>query len=89
MVAVLAAAGAVVTAADLNQAAAHETIASLAVPPDGCRGVRIDVTDPASVAECFADAAASGSAAEIVVNCAGIDLSGSGDGPLHEVSLQI
>lgn len=89
VVAALAAAGAMVTAADLNLEAAHETIAGLAAPPAGCRGTRIDVTDPTSVTECFADAAAGGSAAEIVVNCAGVDLSGAGDGPVHNVPLRI
>ena len=86
VVASLAAAGAVVIAADLEQDSAQDSIARLSAPPAGSRGTFLDVTDDASVAQCFALAEAAGGPAEIVVNCAGVSLGDSGDGAAHEVS---
>lgn len=85
VVAALAAEGAVVIAGDTNLDAAQGSIDSLPLVAAGSRGVLMDVTDAASIADCLATASATGPAPEIVVNCAGVSLEEAGDGPLHEV----
>ena len=89
VVAAVAAEGAVVIAGDVNLDAAQGSIDSVPLGAAGSRGVFLDVTDTASIADCLATASANGSAHEIVVNCAGVSLEEAGDGPLHEVPPEI
>lgn len=88
VVAALAAEGVAVVAGDVNAKAAQTSINSLQAVPEGSTGVFLDVTDAASIRDCFVTASANGSPPEIVVNCAGVSLEEAGDGPTHEVSTE-
>lgn len=69
----LAAAGATVVAVDLDEAAAKETVAQLGA---GHHAYAVDVSDPAAMAELAATVAREHGVPDVVVNNAGIGMSG-------------
>jgi NAD(P)-dependent dehydrogenase (short-subunit alcohol dehydrogenase family) len=66
----LAAAGAVVTVADVNGDLAADTAAEISAAGNTARPAAVDIADPARCATLVADAAASGPFPDLLVNCA-------------------
>jgi meso-butanediol dehydrogenase / (S,S)-butanediol dehydrogenase / diacetyl reductase len=82
----LAAEGARVAVADLDQEAAESVVAGLADGDQRHLGVRLDVTDPTAVDRAFADVAARLGGIDVLVNVAGGD---TAHGPFEETADEV